>query len=136
MREDPRAGKEISGKGASIGTLGTGERLGLCPIVREGQTPGENAMIRPEVLSKAMNSTGGADIGEDSGRMEALRDRLSAGQPAGWSDSDINRALRDRLSAGQPAGWSDSDIKKRDHATALLFRKERQRTFVTLRSDL
>ena len=28
------------------------------------------------------------------------------------------------------------DIKKRDHATALLFRKERQRTFVTLRSDL
>ena len=29
-----------------------------------------------------------------------------------------------------------SDIKKRDHATALLFRKERHRTFVTLRSDI
>ena len=28
------------------------------------------------------------------------------------------------------------DIKKRDHATALLFRKERHRTFVTLRSDI
>ena len=29
-----------------------------------------------------------------------------------------------------------SDIKKRDHATALLFRKERHGTFVTLRSDI
>ncbi len=28
------------------------------------------------------------------------------------------------------------DIKKRDHATALLFRKERHRTVVTLRGDI
>ena len=35
---------------------------------------------------------------------------------------------------GSPKG--ERSESKRDHATALLFRKERQRAFVTLRSDL
>ena len=52
------------------------------------------SMIRPELLSEAMNPQGGAEK------------------------------------------WGGLRQRKRDHATAPLFRKERQRTFVTLRSDL
>ena len=73
------------------------------------------SMIRPELLSKVMNPIGGAKNGEDSGREpERSGDRLPQGSPKGGTKA----------------------TSKRDHATALLFRKERQRTFVTLRSDL